>query len=86
MECNGGYFLQTEKKNGIRKLKVLEIASSKTVLQVDKRILCCVVTAYEFRSEVKMQAIILLNHKLKPVPLSLAKIISHNLRMGDKSF
>ena len=84
MECNGGYFLQTEKKNGIRKLKVLEIASRKTVLQVDKRILCCVVTAYEFRSEVKMQAI--LNHKLMPVPLSLLKIISHNLRMGDKSF
>ena len=84
VECNGGYFLQTEKKNGIRKLKVLEIASRKTVLQVDKRILCCVVTAYEFRSEVKMQAI--LNHKLMPVPLSLAKIISHNLRMGDKSF
>ena len=84
MECNGGYFLQTEKKNGIRKLKVLEIASRKTVLQVDKRILCCVVTAYEFRSEVKMQAI--LNHKLMPVPLSLAEIISHNLRTGNKSF
>ena len=84
MECNGGYFLQTEKKNGIRKLKVLEIASRKTVLQVDKRILCCVVTAYEFRSEVKMEAI--LNHKLMPVPLSLAKIISHNLRTGNKSF
>ena len=84
VECNGGYFLQTEKKNGIRKLKVLEIASRKTVLQVDKRILCCVVTAYEFRSEVKMEAI--LNHKLMPVPLSLAKIISHNLRTGNKSF
>ena len=84
MECKGGYFLQTEKKNGIRKLKVLEIASRLTVLQVDKRILCCVVTAYEFRSEVKMQAI--LNHKLTPVPLSLAQIISHNLRTGNKSF
>ena len=84
MECKGGYFLQTEKKNGIRKLKVLEIASRLTVLQVDKRILCCVVTAYEFRSEVKMQAI--LNHKLMPVPLSLAEIISHNLRTGNKSF
>lgn len=84
MECNGGYFLQTEKKNGIRKLKVLEIASRKTVLQVDKRILCCLVTVYEFRSEVKMQAI--LNHELMPVPLSLAEIISHNLRTGNKSF
>ena len=84
MECNGGCFLQTEKKNGIRKLKVLEIASIKTVLQVDKRILCCLVTVYEFRSEVKMQAI--LNHELMPVPLSLAEIISHNLRTGNKSF
>ena len=42
------------------------------------------VTAYEFRSDVKMQAI--LNHKSMPVPLSLAVIISHNLRTGNKSF
>ena len=76
VECNGGYFLQTEKKNGIRNLKVLEIASRKTVLLVDKKILCCLVTAYEFRSYVKMQA--MLNHELMPLPLSLAEIISHN--------
>ena len=84
VECNGGYFLQTEKKNGIRKLKVLEIASRKTALQVDKKILCCLVTAYDFRSDVKMQAI--LNHELMPLPLSLAEIISHNLRTGNNSF
>ena len=84
VECNGGYFLQTEKKNGIRKLKVLEIASRKIVLQLDKKTLCCLVTAYEFRSDVKMQAI--LNHELMPLPLSLAEIISHNLRTGNNSF
>ena len=42
----------------VLKDKVLEQASRKTILQVDKRILCFLVTAYEFRSEIKMQAIV----------------------------
>ena len=61
---------------------MLELGSRKAVLHVDKRTLCCLVTAYEFRSEVKMQAI--LKHELMAVPLSLAEIMSHNMRTGNK--
>ena len=31
------YFLQTEKKNRITKLKLLQLASRKTILEADKR-------------------------------------------------
>ena len=37
VQCNGGYFLQTEKKNGITKLKLLQLAWRKTILDLDKR-------------------------------------------------
>lgn len=42
----------------VLKDKVLEQASRKTILHVDKRILCFLVIVYEFRNEIKMQAIV----------------------------
>ena len=46
--------------------------------------LCCLVTAYELRGEVKIHAI--LKHELMPVTLPFAEIMSHNMQMGNKSF
>ena len=63
---------------------MLVLASRKTILHVDKRMLCCLVTAYELRSEVKIHTII--KHELMPVTLSFAEIMSHNMRMANKSF
>lgn len=63
---------------------MLVLASKKTILHVDKRMLCCLVKAYELRSEVKIHAII--KHELMPVTLPFAEIMSHNMRMGNKSF
>ena len=37
VQCNGGYFLQTEKRNRITKLKLLQLAWRKTFLDLDKR-------------------------------------------------
>ena len=37
MQCNGGYFLQTEKTNRNTKLRLLQLASRKTILDADKR-------------------------------------------------
>ena len=34
------------------------IASRKTILHIDKRMLRCLVTAYEFRNEVRIRAIL----------------------------
>ena len=42
----------------VLKDKVLEQASRKTIVDLDNRILCFLVTTYEFRSEIKMQAIV----------------------------
>lgn len=49
-----------------------------------ENVMLSIVTAYESRSEVKIHAI--LKHELMPVTLSLAEIMSYNMRTGHKSF